>query len=174
MIQQRVFVWTGAFALAAALVACAPKRDFERGQPPEGPSPEEMIQSRIAKSDIDKDGAFTCEDIFLVRAELFGKADADEDLFLDAGEYQTLKWHDTLYVLLEIDHDDEDNDGLVSLAEFQTRADPYFTRLDSNQDCIVSFEEMRAAVQAQRTQRSAEGGRPPGGGKRKRNVNSSD
>lgn len=174
MIKQSMFVWTGAFALAVMLAACAPKRDFERGSPPEGPPPEEKIQSWIAKNDVDKDGVFTCEDILLMRTELFENADADEDLFLDESEYQTLKWHNKLYILLEVDHDDEDNDGLVSLAEFQARADPYFTRLDSNQDCEVSFEEMRAELQAQRTQLPAGGeGQPRGRGKRQRKANSS-
>ncbi|MHA1544088.1 MAG: hypothetical protein ACTSU8_03030, partial [Alphaproteobacteria bacterium] len=65
---------------------------------------------------------------------------------LDQREYMELRWHDKLYVLLELSNDDRDHNGQISLEEFQERSDPYFRRLDKDRDCIITVEEYRVEL----------------------------
>ena len=101
----------------------------------------EQLQQRLNSYDLNQDGIVSCDDVAIRRAELFTIVDEDKSGGLDQREYMELRWHDKLYVLLELSNDDRDHNGLISLTEFQERSDPYFRRLDKDRDCIITVEE---------------------------------
>jgi len=140
--------------------ACAPRRGNFDGPPPERMAEiRAEAQKQIAERDLNGDGILTCADTDIKRAELFQMVDEDGSKDLDAREYNALRWHDKLYVLLELPNDDKDGDGVVTLAELQARSDPFFNRVDVNQDCQVTPEELGLGFRPRRA-----GGESPGEG----------
>lgn len=149
--------------LAVTLSACAAKRGGFQGPPPERLADmREEAQKRIVAKDLDGDGLLTCADTDLRRAELFWLVDEDESKSLDAKEYIELRWHEKIYVLLVLSNDDKDGDGVVSLAELQARADPFFSRVDINRDCEITPEELGQEFRLQRAGDNGRDGRPRG------------
>lgn len=169
------FLIVSGLILIFALGACGPKRQRIDGPLPElTPAMRDQIQQRLDFYDLNQDGIVSCEDTALRRSELFKLVDEDENGGLDSGEYMDLRWHDKLYVLLELPNDDLDQDGLVSLAELQQRGDPFFGRIDVDRDCIISVEEYQVELRSAQPEKfRPEGtGGPRKGGKR-RPANSS-
>ncbi len=155
----------GGLIVVFALGACGPKRPRFDDPPPElTPEMRDQIQQRLNFHDLNEDGAVTCADVAFKRAELFTLVDKDENGGLDSGEYMDLRWHDKLYVLLELPNDDLDKNGMVSLEEFQQRRDPFFGRIDTDNNCTISIEEyqLELRIAQQERFRLPDGGRPPG------------
>lgn len=151
--------------LVFALGACGPKRRNFDDPPPElTPEMRDQVQQRLDFHDLNKDGAVTCGDVAFRRAEIFALVDEDETSSLDSKEYMDLRWHDKLYVLLELANDDLDKNGLVSLEELQVRRDPFFGRVDTDRDCIITVDEYRMELRTTEQERF----RPPDGGGQRR------
>lgn len=158
-------IWIlGGLILIFALGACGPARQRIGGPLPElTPAMREQLQQRLNFYDLNQDGIVSCDDVAIRRAELFTIVDEDKNGGLDSGEYMELRWHDKLYVLLELSNDDRDHNGLISLTEFQERSDPYFRRLDKDRDCIITVEEYRVELRSTNQERF----RPEGTGQRR-------
>ncbi|MEE8294547.1 MAG: hypothetical protein V3R64_02440 [Sphingomonadales bacterium] len=141
-------IWIlGGLILIFALGACGPKRQRIGDPPPElTPEMREQLQQRLNSYDLNQDGIVSCEDVAIRRTELFTIVDEDKSGGLDQREYMELRWHDKLYVLLELSNDDRDHNGQISLEEFQERSDPYFRRLDKDRDCIITVEEYQVEL----------------------------
>lgn len=148
-------IWiVGGLILIFAVAACGPTRQRIGGPLPElTPAMRDQIQQRLDFYDTNQDGIVSCDDVALRRADLFKLVDEDENGGLDSGEYMDLRWHDKLYVLLELSNDDLDQDGLVSLAELQQRRDPFFGRIDVDRDCIITVEEYRVELRSNQQER---------------------
>ena len=113
-------IWIlGGLILVFALGACTERRPRFDDPPPElTPAMRDQIQQRLNFHDLNGDGAVTCMDVAFKRSELFTLVDKDENLALDSGEYMDLRWHDKLYVLLELPNDDLDKNGLDRIFVF--------------------------------------------------------
>lgn len=148
MKAKTIWIMSG-LILIFALGACGPKRQRINDPLPElTPAMRDQIQQRLTFYDTNGDGIVSCDDVASRRVDLFKLVDKDENGGLDSGEYLDLRWHDKLYVLLELPNDDLNQDGMVSLEELQQRGDPFFGRIDIDRDCIITVEEYRVELRA--------------------------
>lgn len=164
-------LWTAtAILLIFAVGACASKRQFQEPTPEMREKIRTEMQKIINARDTNQDGLLTCDDIALNREILFKTADKNETLTLDIEEYYNLHWHDKLYIFLQLKDDDLNQDGVVTLEEFQERPDPFFFSADKDQDCILSPQELRAGMRSMMAEEGSRprGGQRPGGGNRRR------
>lgn len=136
-----------------------------QGPPPGGASeakqagPDPLVAA-AARWDANHDGVLTCDEWKLYANRLFNFADKNNDGFLDAKEFQQLGKIEPTFADADIPYFDENQDKRVSRKEFVDKPNPLFSRYDTNRDCRVTAEEIKAAGRPARDNDA----RPPGGG----------
>lgn len=104
----------------------------------------EMEKQRIIEEwDIDGNSIINCIDQSLKRKQQFTQSDLDKNNFLDVKEFRMAPWGSAAFAAEYLSSYDQNNDSLVSLSEFENKPDPFFVRLDKNQDCIISDDEIK-------------------------------
>ena len=141
-----------------------------------GRMPSERIdairETMLARFDADGDGAMTCADVTTARSELFVKLDTDGDDSLSPKEYGAVSFEDRSFRFFEWNTVDSDRSGGISLAEFKAVPASRFSNIDTDDNCIVTTEEIVAFAREQMAGGNPTGGQRPGGtgGRRPRNV----
>ena len=104
----------------------------------------EMEKQKIIEEwDIDGNGTINCLDQSLKRKQQFAHSDLDKNNFLDVKEFRKAPWGSAAFANEYLSSYDENNDSMVSLNEFENKPDPFFIKLDKNQDCIVTDDEIK-------------------------------
>ncbi len=140
---------TASLGTTGALAQMAPASPGEGPMGGDREGPEAMFE----RTDTNGDGVITQEEAKAQRTMLFDKLDRNDDGFLDNAEkrlgkhkrHARRKMHRTERKADRQLALDTDKDGKISLAEFEARQSPTFTRLDSNNDGAISAEEHKAA-----------------------------
>lgn len=102
------------------------------------------------KSDTNKDGALSKEEMQTARLSKMQGADADKDGFITSDELvaqHTMRMQenkDKHYTHFS-EKFDANKDGKVSVDEVQSYESPHFTKADTNSDGKLTKEEMKAA-----------------------------
>jgi Ca2+-binding EF-hand superfamily protein len=96
--------------------------------------------------DSNRDGVYTCDEWKAYLARLFTLADRNHDGKLDPTEFSTIKKADTTLADADFGYFDENQDGKITRSEFVDKPSPFILRFDTNGDCRVSGDEIKAAT----------------------------
>jgi Ca2+-binding EF-hand superfamily protein len=127
---------------ALVLAACASKPAPDRHMRPLSPERAEFLYKKYLKHwDLDGNNQVTCNDLRLMRTQLFAKLDENHNGTLDEPEYRFAKFEDKNYLFFEIKQLDTDLSASLDLGEFLTVSHSEFRHYDQNSDCTVSKAE---------------------------------
>lgn len=96
--------------------------------------------------DTSSDGVITCEDVERRKLYRFAFADSNNDGLLSLAEFAPAPWAGGDKAEENHQNYDDNGDGNVSRDEFMLNAGEDFAQLDSNNDCIVTDDEIRSYV----------------------------
>lgn len=116
-----------------------------------------------ARWDLNRDGVFTCDEWKQYASQLFRAADRNNDGFVSAEEFATIRQADPSLASADLVFFDGNNDGRLSHAEFVDKPNPFFARYDTNGDCRVTSAEIaaqRAGIDRDSSKKGKKG--PPG------------
>ncbi len=103
----------------------------------------------IQKMDTDGDGNITKAEVDALKAARFGEADANGDGGLSMAELETFREAEKARRMAEhkqrmFDRLDKDDNGVISVDEFDSRGGSMFDRVDANDDDVISADEIEA------------------------------
>lgn len=96
--------------------------------------------------DVNSDGIITCDDVERLKLYRFAYADRNTDGFLSLTEFRPAPWSGGNNADENHQKYDDNGDGNVSRDEFMLNADGDFSVLDSDNNCTVTDQEIRAYV----------------------------
>jgi hypothetical protein len=125
--------WTGRTALALGLVVAG-------------------VHLALAQStaggpeiwDANHDGVYTCDEWKKFLDRSFTLADRNRDGNLDATEFATVRKAGGILAEADFGYFDENQDGKISRNEFVSKPSEFILRFDSNGDCRVTPDEVKA------------------------------
>lgn len=161
--KKSLFATAAILAVAVTGVALAQPGPGGRDRG-EGPGRGAMAIVLLGAADYNGDNTVTRAEVARLQAEEFAFRDRNSDGFLDQNDASPTRQR-----VAEMAGDeaggrrgrrgmarlDTDNDGRISLNEFQSRESRLFDRLDTNGDDAVSPEELDAAVANRQARREA-------------------
>ncbi len=106
--------------------------------------PKALAEMRLKSMDADKDGQVSAEE-GKGPAEMFGKADKDQDGFLTLEELAATMQGPKDKIAAKIKEMDADGDGAISQEEWKGRTE-MFSKMDKDGDGLVTAEEMKAGM----------------------------
>jgi hypothetical protein len=95
--------------------------------------------------DANRDGVYTCDEWKGYLDRLFVSADRNHDGKLDPSEFATVRKAGGMLAEAEFGYFDENQDGKISRKEFVEKPNEFILQYDTNGDCRVTPEEIRAA-----------------------------
>src|ERR1700720_2290721 len=95
--------------------------------------------------DANHDGIYTCDEWKSYLDRLFTLADRNRDGHLDPSEFATIRRAGTAFADADFGYFDENQDGKITRREFVQKPSAFILRFDSNGDCRVTADEIRAA-----------------------------
>ncbi|SDI26092.1 MULTISPECIES: EF-hand domain-containing protein [Bradyrhizobium] len=111
------------------------------------PRPEQdgMLKNGPPAWDANRDGVYTCQEWKSLADRLFTSADRNRDGNLDPSEFATVQKADAALADADFGYFDENQDGKITRKEFVDKPSAFILRFDSNGDCRVTGDEIRAA-----------------------------
>jgi Ca2+-binding EF-hand superfamily protein len=101
-------------------------------------------RAAFAETDMNHDGAIDHAEFHQRIVEVFYRADANRDGFLDPGELKQLAFPE------DFTADDKDSDGRVSMREFLRVRFHDFDVADTDRDGVLSLDEVVAAYEGKK------------------------
>ena len=95
--------------------------------------------------DTNRDGVYTCDEWKGYLDRLFVLADRNHDGKLDPSEFATVRKAGGMLAEAEFGYFDENQDGKITRKEFVEKPNEFILQYDSNGDCRVTPDEVRAA-----------------------------
>jgi hypothetical protein len=96
--------------------------------------------------DLNRDGKVTCEEWKTYARSVFKEVDVNHTGKLTPGDFEKLTKIDRLFEVANFKYYDVNRQGYVTEAEFVERANPAFATLDTNNSCVLSTYQLRAAT----------------------------
>lgn len=137
------FILSAVVALSVA--ACASRKGPDR--PELSPERKQDLYSRaLGKWDINNDNVINCDDINILRTELFATLDTDGNGKLTPQEYRYAQFDDKSYQFYTYSAVNKNNSDGIDFAEFAAIRHSEFAGLDRDRSCIVTVEEAAEAL----------------------------
>jgi Ca2+-binding EF-hand superfamily protein len=96
--------------------------------------------------DTNRDGVYSCDEWKSFADRIFTSADRSRDGNLDRAEFETVRRADATLADADFGYFDENQDGKITRKEFVEKPSAFILRFDSNGDCRVTGDEIRAAA----------------------------
>jgi EF-hand domain pair len=109
------------------------------------PAQDGMLKNGPPIWDANRDGVYTCDEWKSFADRIFASADRNHDGKLDPSEFATVRKADASLADADFGYFDENQDGKITRKEFVEKPNAFILRFDSNGDCRVTGEEIRAA-----------------------------
>jgi hypothetical protein len=100
--------------------------------------------------DTNHDGVYTCDEWKSHLDRIFTLADKNHDGHLDPSEFATVRHADSALADADFGYFDENQDGKITRKELVEKPSAFIMRFDTNGDCRVTPDEMKAAADAQK------------------------
>jgi Ca2+-binding EF-hand superfamily protein len=95
--------------------------------------------------DDNHDGIYTCDEWKKYADRIFTSADRNHDGKLDPSEFEAVRKADATLADADFGYFDENQDGKITRNEFVEKPSAFILRFDSNGDCRVTADEIKAA-----------------------------
>ncbi len=132
---------TGIIVFGLAICSCA-----TNNAPDEDPYFEDSKKFLLNLWDTSSDGIITCDDVERRKLYRFAFADSNNDGLLSLAEFGPAPWAGGDKADASHQKYDDNGDGNVSRDEFMLNAGEDFAKLDSNNDCILTDDEIRSYI----------------------------
>jgi hypothetical protein len=109
------------------------------------PAQDGLLKNGPPVWDANRDGVFTCDEWKSFADRIFTSADRNRDGKLDPSEFAIIQKADTTLADADFGYFDENQDGKITRKEFVEKPSAFILRFDSNGDCRVTGDEIRAA-----------------------------
>ena len=109
------------------------------------PAQDAMLANGPPVWDTNHDGVYTCDEWKSYVDRIFTSADRNRDGHLDPSEFATVQKADATLADADFGYFDENQDGKITRKEFVDKPSAFILRFDSNGDCRVTGDEIRAA-----------------------------
>lgn len=110
---------------------------------------QQRIVDRMLEADVNSDGAISHQELMDHRAEQFPRMDRNGDGFFNAEDIPSFVMNRTsggnARLTDLVAQFDTDNDGRISRSEFLDGPSPFFEKLDSNSDGLLTAAERESA-----------------------------
>ena len=103
-----------------------------------------LLNSGPPAWDANHDGVYTCDEWKKYADRLFTSADRNHDGTLDKSEFETIRKADPTLAEADFGYFDENQDGKITRKEFVEKPSVFILRFDSNGDCRVTADEIKA------------------------------
>ncbi len=120
------------------------------------PAQDGLLKSVPPIWDANRDGVYTCDEWKSFADRIFASADHNRDGKLDRSEFATVQKADATLADADFGYLDENQDGKITRKEFVEKPNAFILRFDSNGDCRVTADELRAATAPKGPQGPAE------------------
>jgi Ca2+-binding EF-hand superfamily protein len=95
--------------------------------------------------DANHDGVYTCDEWKKYADRIFTSADRNHDGKLDPSEFEAVRKADATLADADFGYFDENQDGKITRKEFVEKPSAFIRRFDTNGDCRVTADEIKAA-----------------------------
>jgi hypothetical protein len=120
------------------------------------PAQDPMLANGPPIWDTNHDGVYTCDEWKKYADRLFTSADRNRDGNLDKFEFETIRKADATLADADFGYFDENQDGKITRKEFVEKPNAFILRFDTNGDCRVTPDEIKAAAAPKGPQGPAE------------------
>jgi Ca2+-binding EF-hand superfamily protein len=142
------------FAFGVATCVCLANASFVLAQSAAQTDP--MLNKGPPVWDANHDGVYTCDEWKTYMDRLFKTADHNHDGKLDQTEFASVRKADASLADADFGYFDENQDGRITHSEFVEKPSPFILRFDTNGDCRVTSDEIKAALAQKGPQGPAE------------------
>lgn len=118
----------------------------------------------IEQWDQNDDGIVTCGDDLVRRSQQFKDADLDASDLLDVKEIREAPWGSKAFAAEVLATYDLNRNGTVDIDEFLLKQEGLFAKIDVDQDCLITDEEISASLKERPGKRPGNGRRGQRGG----------
>jgi Ca2+-binding EF-hand superfamily protein len=94
--------------------------------------------------DANRDGVYTCDEWKKYADRIFMSADRNHDGNLSPSEFETVRKADATLADADFGYFDENQDGKITRKEFVEKPNAFILRFDTNGDCRVTADEIKA------------------------------